>query len=84
MNTKARHEELAAIAAAILTASGADITGPVSIAPMIPEMVERGQCHPGTARNHLARAVRRARGQLVASGWGGAREGAGRGHIKEI
>ncbi len=84
MNTKQRNQELAAIAAAILSASGADITGPVSLAPMIPEMIARSNCHPGTARNHLARAVRRARGELTASGWGGAREGAGRGHIKEI
>lgn len=83
-NTKERSSELAAIAAEILTASGADITDSVSIAPMVETMTARTGCHTDTARRHLARAVRRARGELVKARWGGARDGAGRGHIKPV
>lgn len=77
-NTKARSEELQTLAAEILAASGVDVTERVEIRPLAKLMSDKAGCHYTTAKQHIARAVRRARGKLVEPGWGGYRVGAGR------
>ena len=75
-NTKQRNAEIAAAARQVLAESGADITDAVAILPLAKQLVTRTGCHISTAKRHVAKAVRVARGELVASGWGGKREGA--------
>lgn len=77
-NTKARSEELQAMAAAIVAASGISLTERVELRPLYKLMAEKSGCHYTTAKQHVAKAMRRARGKLVESGWGGYRKGAGR------
>jgi hypothetical protein len=80
-STKERSEKLQALAAEILAASGADVTHAVSIRPLAKLMETKCDAVYETCKRHIAKAVRRARGQVVASR-GGLREGAGRPVIK--
>ncbi len=79
-NTKARSQYLQSIAAEIVAAAGIDVSVQVPAdvrRRLMGQMVERAACHPDTAKRKIMRAIRLARGELVAQ-WGGAREGAGR------
>jgi hypothetical protein len=76
-NTKTRSAEIYAAAVAALAESGADITDAVSILPIARTVAARTGCHVYTAKRHAAKAVRRARGELVASERGGSRPGSG-------
>jgi hypothetical protein len=76
-STKERSEKLQALAAKILAASGADVTQAVSIRPLAKLMETKCDAVYETCKRHIAKAVRRARGQVVAAR-GGYREGAGR------
>jgi len=76
-NTKQRSEQLQALAAEILAASGADVTQAVAIRPLAKLMETKCDAVYETCKRHIAKAVRRARGQVVDSR-GGPREGAGR------
>lgn len=77
-NTKARSEELQALAAEIVAASGVSLTERAELRPLYKLMAKKSGCHYTTAKQHIAKAMRRARGKLVESGWGGYRDGAGR------
>lgn len=78
-NTKERNEELRAEAAKILEASGADVNQAVEILPLAKLLAALAGCHIDTAKTHMARAVRLARGKMVKEReWGGTRPGAGR------
>lgn len=76
-NTKARHAELMAAAAAILTEQSVDVTRQVAIRPLAHLLADRDGCHYETAKRVIARAIRLRRGELPGE-WGGKREGAGR------
>ena len=76
-STKERSEKLQALAAEILAASGADVTQAVAIRPLAKLMETKCDAVYETCKRHIAKAVRRARGQVVASR-GGLRDGAGR------
>ena len=76
-NTKARSNELNALAAEIAAREKVDVTEVMDSRPYIRELMERGNCHRETARAVWARYCRRARYSLVVS-WGGVRPGAGR------
>lgn len=78
LNTKSRSEELQTLAAEILAASGADVTKGVEIRPLAKIMADRSGCHYTTAKQHIAKAIRRARHKYQDPTWGGKREGAGR------
>ena len=75
--TKERSDKLQSLAAEILAASGADVTQAVSIRPLAKLMETKCDAVYETCKRHIAKAVRRARGQVVASR-GGLRDGAGR------
>lgn len=71
--------ELQVKARQLLDASGADITGQVMIRPLAKQLVADTGCNIDTAKQHVARAIRRARGDWVGEReQGGRREGAGR------
>ncbi len=76
-STKQRSDKLQALAAEILAASGADVTQAVAIRPLAKLMGTKCDAVYETCKRHIAKAVRRARGQVVASR-GGLRDGAGR------
>lgn len=76
-NTRERSDAIQTTARALLEARAIDITKQVDIAALVPALVEQTDCHPDTAKRHIAKAVRRARGEAAAN-WGGARPGAGR------
>jgi hypothetical protein len=78
LNTKSRSEQLQALAAEIVAASGVSLTERAELRPLYRLMAEKSGCHYTTAKQHIAKAMRRARGKLVESGWGGYREGSGR------
>jgi len=74
---KKRTQQLAAIAAEILAESGVDVSQRVEIRPLAKLMKARCDAHYETCKRHIARAVRRARGEMAGQ-WGGRRPGAGR------
>jgi hypothetical protein len=76
-NTKERSDAIQAAARALLVEREIDIKQQVLFRPLAQELVKRADCHYDTAKRHIAKAVRRARGEMAAQ-WGGAREGAGR------
>lgn len=78
-NTKARSEAIQQAAADLLVEMGVDVTEAVPVRPLAKILEERNICHYTTGRIHIAKAVRRARGEMVKQheGWGGARDGAG-------
>jgi hypothetical protein len=92
-NTKARHAEIYAAAVAVLaTAGGVEAIDSLDQVERLPrlrslyrQVVEATGCHPDTAKRNVAKAMRRARYQIVRErdDWGGAREGAGRPRIME-
>jgi hypothetical protein len=75
--TKQRTQQLAAIAAEILAESGVDVSQRVEIRQLAKQMQERCDARYETCKRHIARAVRRARGEMAGQ-WGGPRPGAGR------
>lgn len=76
-NTKARSEQLNALAAEIAARENIDSTSPpADNRTYINEIADRGDCHIETARRVWARYLRRSRHPLNA--WGGSRPGAGR------
>lgn len=78
-NTRARSNELNALAAEIATREQVDPTvWPADNRPYINEIMERGHCHKETARCVWSRWLRRARHPDNIAAWGGARAGAGR------
>lgn len=82
-STKERSEKLQALAAEILAASGVDVSQPVSIRPLAKLMETKCDAVYETCKRHIAKAVRRARGHVVASR-GGYRDGAGRPKSAEL
>jgi hypothetical protein len=78
LNTKARSEELQTLAAEIVAASGVSLTERVELRPLAKLMAERSGCHYTTAKQHIAKAMRRARHKFQPAEWGGKRDGAGR------
>lgn len=83
-NTKTRSLEIYAAAVAALTESGADITDAVDVLPIAKVVEARTGCHVYTAKRHVAKAVRRARfelldmsTQIVIDNWGGSRPNSG-------
>lgn len=80
-STKQRSEKLQALAAKILAASGADVTQAIAIRPLAKLMETKCDAVYETCKRHITKAVRLARGQVVASR-GGFRDGAGRPRTK--
>jgi hypothetical protein len=76
-NTKQRSEQLQALAAKILAASGADVSKQVDIYSLAKVMQKKCDAHFETCKRHIAKAVRRSRFEYVAPR-GGFRDGAGR------
>lgn len=77
-STKQRSEQLQTLAAEILlAASGVDVNQTVAIRPLAKLMETKCDAVYETCKRHIAKAVRRARGQVVAAR-GGYRDGAGR------
>lgn len=67
-STSDRSNALAALAEAILSERGIDVTTPTphaTLLEMYSELAEREGCHKETAKRHIARAMRRARGEIV-------------------
>ena len=81
-NTRERSDAIQTAARALLEARAVDITKQVDIAALVPALVEQTQCHADTAKRHIAKAVRRARGEAAAT-WGGARPGSGTRKIEQ-
>ena len=78
-NTRARSNELNALAAEIAAREQVDPTEwPADNRRYIVEIMERGHCHKETARAVWSRWLRRARHPDNIAQWGGARVGAGR------
>lgn len=77
LNTRERSNELQAAARALIQARGVDITRQVAIRPLAQILATEAGCHYDTAKRHIAKAVRLARGEHSAA-WGGARPGSGR------
>lgn len=77
-NTKAHSDAIQEAARSLLIEYQIDITQQVIIPPLAKELARRMSCHPDTAKQHIARAVRRARGEEAARSWGGVRPGAGK------
>jgi len=75
-STKQRSDKLQALAAEILAASGADATQAVSIRPLAKLMQSKCDAVYETCKRHIAKAVRRARGEYTPSR-GGYRAGSG-------
>ena len=76
-NTKARSQEIQEAAADLLVEMNIDVTKAVEIRPLAKILASRVYCHYNIAKNHIAKAVRRVRGELVETEWGGARQGSG-------
>lgn len=63
----------------IVTESGVDITQKVTILPLAKRLMQDANCGIDTAKQHIARVVRRLRGEPVeVAQQGGKRTGAGR------
>lgn len=81
--TKIYTHVLAELASKTLANSGVDVNQQVAIRPLAKAMLasarEQGlnPCYQ-TCKNHMARAVRRARGEVIQRNWGGPRPGSGR------
>lgn len=73
---KERTTYLQTFAKQMLIDTNFDVWQPVDWRKLAPIMAEQAQCHPETARRHLAKAARRLRGEYVAQR-GGQRDGAG-------
>lgn len=80
-NSKERSGELAAFARRLI--APVDVTDRVDIGKYARQMVDATGCGIDAAKRHVAKAVRLKRGDHLASGWGGARDGAGRPPGKE-
>lgn len=82
-STKQRSEQLQALAAEILAASSADVTQVVAIRPLAKLMQTKCDAVYETCKRHVAKAVRRARGEKL-PGRGGDRVGSGRPVIRPV
>lgn len=81
-NTRARSNEIAAVARALLDAANPPLNQREPFEALMPLLIEQTGCHPNTARRHIARAMRLKRGEASAA-WGGARAGAGNPALKK-
>jgi len=76
--TRQYSDSIALAARNIVAASAVDITQPVHILPLAKLLMAEAGCSIDTAKRHIARAVRLARGELITSpAWGGHRTPAG-------
>lgn len=78
VNTKARSEELQEAARTLLVTHEVDVNNQVALLPLAKDLMRLTGCEISTAKRHIAKAVRRARGVLSDAQWGGSRPGAGR------
>lgn len=76
--TKGYSETLQAAAEKLLQDKQVDITDKVDTRIHGKDLMKLTGCSYNIARQHIAKAARRLRGQLVQRQWGGTREGAGR------
>jgi len=81
-NTKARSQQLTALAAEIAARHGLDPANPApggepDFRDCVRELATLGECHIETARRVFARYMRRARHPQVANSWGGPGRGQG-------
>lgn len=76
-NTKVRSQEIQAVARALLLEHNVPLN---ERAPrtLLPLLMERTGCKIDTAKRHMAKAQRIARGEYTHAKWGGPRPGAGR------
>lgn len=77
-NTKARSLEIQAAARALLLEHNVSINETASSRKYAPLLMERTGCGIDTAKRHIAKAQRIARGEYTHAKWGGPRPGAGR------
>lgn len=77
-NTKARSQEIQAAARALLLEYNVSINETASSRKFAPLLMERTGCGIDTAKRHIAKAQRIARGEYTHAKWGGPRPGAGR------
>lgn len=75
-NTNQRGAELAAIAATILVDNEVDITQPIPVSTLADKMQAASGCDRNTAKRHVVKAARVARGEHLPTR-GGARPGSG-------
>lgn len=76
--TRIYSDSIALAAREIVAASAVDITQPVSILPLAKLLQEQTGCSRDTAKRHVAKAIRLARGELInSSTWGGKRTPSG-------
>ena len=72
-NTKQRHDEISAAAAAVLAAAGGvekidfldQLERPARLRELYHQVVAATRCHPDTAKRNVAKAMRRARYQSM-------------------
>lgn len=89
MNTKQRHQEiLAAAAAEIEQRGGVEAIDNLeqqerlaTLRAMYKAVETATGCHYDTAKRNVAKALRRARHGVMLARWGGKRPGAGRPHV---
>jgi D-glycero-D-manno-heptose 1,7-bisphosphate phosphatase len=81
MSSKRYTQHLSTIASQVLAESGVDVKQRIdlrTIRNLAEKMRAHSGAHPSTCKRHIARAIRRARGEMVRRQWGGARPGSGR------
>lgn len=76
--SKARSDAIQEAAHRLLDEYQIDITRQVIILPLARDLAQRINCHIDTAKRHISRAIRYARGEETARVWGGPRPGAGK------
>lgn len=76
VNKKDRSDAIQEAARRLLEERQIDITQQVIIPPLAKGLAQQMNCHIDTAKRHIARAVRLARGEVAHEGtWGGVRRG---------
>lgn len=86
MNTKQRHEEIYAACTKILAkVGGVSLVDSLQqeerialLRGMANNVAKTTDCHISTAKRNVAKALRRARYDIIKQSWGGHRPGAGR------
>lgn len=75
-NKKDRSDAIQEAARRLLVERQIDITQQVDVLSLAKDLATELACHPDTAKRHIARAVRLARGETAHEGtWGGVRRG---------
>lgn len=75
--TRQYSDSIALAARQIVAASGMDITQHIPTLPLAKLLQAETGCSRDTAKRHVARAIRLARGELITAQWGGLRTPAG-------